>query len=253
MLQIGEAQLTAYVGAVLLPLFRILGLFSAAPILSHRSLPIRARVGLALIVATVIVPFSTPPAIAIADTARWIGAGVQEALIGLAFGFLARSILAGVEMAGELIGLQMGLSYAGFFDPASGTGNAVGRLVSTLALLTFVVLDGPQMLLVAVIRSFAIIPPGGDILHALNAERFAQLSSALFSTALTIAIPIVAMQFVVNLILGVAAKIAPQFNIFSVGFPITIVAGLTMLALSAPMLDRALIGSLEQILRMLGL
>jgi flagellar biosynthetic protein FliR len=253
MIEISEAQLMRYVGEILLPMFRLLGMFGAAPILSNRSFPIRTRVGLALLMAAIVGPFSNVGTAVTIGTAQWFGAVLYEVMLGLALGFTARLILAGIELAGELIGLQMGLSFAGFFDPQSGTANAVGRLVSTLSLLTFVVIDGPQILILAVIRSFAVFPIGTELMLPTTAERFARMGSGLFSTALTIAMPIATMQLIINLVLGVISRIAPQFNVFSVGFPATIAAGLLMLALSTPALDRSLVDTTEQLLRLLGL
>ena len=177
----------------------------------------------------------------------------HEVAIGLAIGFAARLVLAAAEIGGELIGLQMGLSFAGFFDPQSGSANAIGRLVSTMALLTFVVLDGPQLLLAAVVRSFAVLPLTLEASLPLGAAQLARFGTGIFGSALSIALPIVAMQLIVNLVLGIVSRVAPQFNVFAIGFPVTIGSGLLLLALGLPVLDQALIGATEQMLGLLGL
>jgi flagellar biosynthesis protein FliR len=252
-LQISEALLTQQLAAFILPMFRLLGLMSAAPILSARAFPVRARVGLAILIAILIAPMLKAQAPVTLETDVLLLMTLHEVLIGISIGFAARLVLAASEVAGELIGLQMGLSFAGFFDPQSGSANAIGRLVSTLALLTFVVLDGPQLLLGAVVRSFSVFPMAANLLLPTSAAQLVQLGQSIFGSALSIALPIVAMQLIVNFILGIVARIAPQFNVFSIGFPVTIGAGLLLLALGLPVLDQALITNTAQMLELLGL
>lgn len=253
MLQISEAFIAQQLASLLLPLFRVLALMSAAPILSSRPVPVRTRVGLSLAVAVLLAPVLRSEPLPSLELAVLLPAAGREVLIGLSIGFAARLVLAAAEVGGELIGLQMGLSFAGFFDPQSGSANAVGRLVSTMALLTFVILDGPQMLLGAVVRSFTVLSIGGPWVLPTSAPQLAQLGAGIFAGALAISLPIVAMQLIVNLMLGIISRVAPQFNIFAIGFPITIGSGLVLLALGLPVLDQALIGATGQMLALLGL
>lgn len=233
-----EAQLIALLSAYLLPFFRILGIFTSAPILSHRSVPLRVRIAVSMLLAIVVAPLL--PAAAAADLSAPTGwlAVAGEALIGFAIGFVARAILAAVEVAGEAIGLQMGLSFAGFFDPDSGQLNAVSRLLNTLSLSAFVAINGPVLMVVATVRSFAIIPPATELGDWLGRMQPASLGAGLFELGVTIALPFMALLLFVNLGLGVVARIAPQLNIFAIGFPVTIGAGLVLLALSLPLMQQ---------------
>ena len=253
MLQISETLLTQQLTVFLLPMFRILGVMSAAPILSSRAVPVRSRIGLAVLIAVLIAPLIKAPVSVSFEPSMLLLQTAHEVAIGLAIGFAARLVLTAAEIGGELIGLQMGLSFAGFFDPQSGSANAIGRLVSTMALLTFVVLDGPQLLLAAVVRSFAVLPLTLEASLPIGAAQLARFGTGIFGSALSIALPIVAMQLIVNLVLGIVSRVAPQFNVFAIGFPVTIGSGLLLLALGLPVLDQALIGATEQMLGLLGL
>jgi len=236
-IDIAETQLLGWLSVFLLPFFRILGLFTSAPILSQRAVPVRLRVAVSLMLAALVAPLIPPaPAADLAAPSGWL-AVATEALIGFAIGFVARSILAAVEVAGEAVGLQMGLSFAGFFDPDSGQLNAVSRLMNTLSLAAFVAIHGPLLLVVAAVHSFEVIPPATALSEWLARIDPAGLGASLFALGLTIALPFMALLLFANLALGIISRIAPQLNIFAIGFPVTIGAGLVLLALGLPLLQ----------------
>lgn len=238
MIEVGEAQLLGWLGALLLPFFRVLGLFTSAPILSQRSVPLRVRVAVSLAIAALVAPLVPVP------TAHGIGspagllAVAGEALIGFAIGFVARVVLAAVELAGETIGLQMGLSFAGFFDAYSGQVNGVSRLLNTLSLWAFVAVNGPVLLVAAVVHSFEIIPPATAFGDWIGRMQPASLGAGIFELGVMIALPFMALLLFINLALGVVSRIAPQLNIFAIGFPVTIGSGLLLLALTMPLLQQ---------------
>ncbi len=248
MVSITDQQLAAWLAAFLLPFFRVLGLMSSAPVFSNRAFSARARVALAAAIGLLVAPFATPADTSALLGTRGLGLVVQEVGIGLTIGFIARLLFAGFEMAGELIGLQMGLSFAGFFDPQAGTGNAVGRLVNSVALLSFVAINGPLAVLATVIDSFQWLPAGSGIGPFLATRSPFQLGGELFALALSLALPFIALLLFVNMALGVISRVAPQFNLFAVGFPITIAAGLLMLTVGLPMIEAPVAVHLQRLL-----
>jgi flagellar biosynthetic protein FliR len=233
MVAFSQVQLDAWLAGLLLPFLRVLALFSAAPLLSHRSVPVRARVAAAFVIAVVVAPFAgVPQGIALASTTG-LELVVQQVLIGLALGFAARMLFAVFEIAGELIGLQMGFSFAGFFDPHGGSESAVGSWLHTLALLMFVALDGHLLLIDTLVGTFRTLPIGPDPFGAVARLRLDLLAGEVFRLALTLALPATMLMLFVNLVLGFTSRVAPQLNIFAVGFPVTLMAGLIALALGA--------------------
>src|SRR5688572_23001491 len=114
MLTFSEAQLTAWLTPLLWPFIRTLALFTTAPVINQRSVPMRARVALAFLI-TVCAQATMPemPPVAL-DSALAVLVVIQQVLIGVTLGFAARIVFAAIEFAGELVGLQMGLNYAGF-------------------------------------------------------------------------------------------------------------------------------------------
>jgi flagellar biosynthesis protein FliR len=249
MISFTDTQLLGWLNGFLLPFIRILALMSSAPILSSRSIPVRFRIALSgLIAMMVVLPGGPAPALP-ASSLPEVGVLAQQILIGLAIGFAARLIFAAFEMAGEIIGLQMGLSYAGFFDPQSGTANAVGRTFSTLALLSFVTLNGPLLLIGVILNSFSVFPIHDSASLAQGAaggaypwtlRELVAMGANLFATALGLALPFIALLLLVNLILGVVSRVAPQLNIFAIGFPVTLGSGLILLAAGLPLIETPL-------------
>lgn len=233
-------QLETWLAGVLLPFLRVLALFSAAPLLSHRSLPARARVAAAGAIAVVVAPFAHVPAGLSLASASGLGVVAQQVLIGLALGFAARLLFAVFEVAGEFIGLQMGLSFAGFFSPQGGSQSAVGSWLNTLAMLMFVTLDGHLVLIETLIDTFRTLPIAADPFAALALVRLDRLGSDVFRLALSLALPATMLMLFVNLVLGFVSRVAPQLSIFSVGFPITLLAGMVALAVGTPHILAAL-------------
>jgi flagellar biosynthesis protein FliR len=231
-------QLSQWYGAVFWPLTRVLALLAVAPVLSHQAIPLRAKVGIALAITLAIAPVVGAPTLAGVLEVRGFVSLAHNILVGLALGFAVRLVFAGIELAGQLIGLQIGLSFAGYFSPDFGQSeNVVSSFMAMLTLLMFLAVDGHLILLSALVESFRVFPV--DAAGALNIDALALVRAAadVFTIALTICLPILAVMLLVNVVLGVMARIAPQLNLFAVGFPLTVLAGLLALVLFLPTLE----------------
>ena len=253
MIGISEAQLAEWISPILWPFLRVLAVFTAAPIFSSRAFPVRARIALAFLVAFAAQP-SMPqaPIIGFNDPAA-LGVVVQQVGIGLALGFAVRLVFAAVELAGEVIGFQMGLNFAAFFDPSlNSQSSAVARFFGQITALLFVVMNGHLMVLVAVNKSFQAFPVNQNFLQALGQMKLYNLGSDLFASALWMALPMVGMLMFVNFALGVISRVAPQMNIFAVGFPITLVVGLIGIAYTLPMLDQPFLALMGRVIDIFG-
>ena len=247
MITLTEAQLYAWVSPVFWPFLRTLAVFTSAPIFSSRAIPIRAKVALAFFVALASqVSLPAMPIVGFNEVAA-LGAVAQQVVIGLAIGFSVRVVFAAVELAGEVVGFQMGLNFAAFFDPSmNAQTSALGRFLGQMAGLLFVVLNGHIMVLMAVTRSFDAFPVGGNVFENLDQLKLFQLGTDLFASGLWIALPMVGMLMFVNLALGIVSRVAPQMNIFAVGFPVTLAVGLLGVALTLPLLETPYIALMER-------
>jgi len=227
-----SAQLDAWLALMLWPFARILALLASAPITGDTQFPAMSKIGLAVIITAVVAPTLPLPAV---DPGS--GAGLlllaRETAIGIAMGLAMRIVFAGITMAGDVIGLQMGLAFAQFYDPQSNSQEAViGQYLNLLATLTFLSLNGHLVMISTLIESFQAVPvaaaDGGQWLL------LAQSGGMVVRAALWLSLPLIATLLVINAALGVLTRSAPQLNIFAIGFPITMIVGFAALMLALP-------------------
>jgi len=238
-------QLSQWYGSLFWPLTRVLALVATAPVLSHRAIPVRAKVGISLAVALAIAPVVESPPLTGLMEGPGMAALLHNLLVGISLGFAVRLVFVGIELAGQLIGLQIGLSFAGYFNPDLGSSeNVVSSFTSMMALLMFLAIDGHLMLIYALTESFRLFPYGS----ALPVDPMAMVHAAadIFAIALSISLPILAVMLLVNIVLGLMTRVAPQLNLFAIGFPLTIVAGLAALTLFLPILEAPLRAVLQR-------
>jgi flagellar biosynthetic protein FliR len=252
MLTFTDTQVLAWITPLAWPFLRTLALFSALPVLGQRPVPVRVRVALAFLIALAaqaVLPDGPSTPIAL-DSPQMLGAVVQQLVIGLGLGFAVHIVFAAVEFAGELVGLQMGLNFAAFFDPMSGgQATAVARLFATMVAFLFIAIDGHLLVIGAVAQSLVAFPVGGEPFAFMRAVAPQAWGIEVFRLGLAIALPLVAMLLFVNLVLGVISRVAQQMNIYAVGFPVTIGVGLVGVLLTLPALQAPFTLALE---RMLG-
>ena len=249
MVQLTEAQLLAWITPLLWPFLRVLALFSALPVIGQRSVPARVRVALAFLIAFCAqAGLPEMPAVPL-DSGIGFMLVAQQVLIGLTLGFAVRIVFAAVEFAGELMGLQMGLNLAGFFDPATGgQATAVSRFFGIMVSWMFIVIGGHLLIIDAVIQSFRAFPAGPEPFAFIRAMRPEAWGAEIFAIGLWIAMPLVGMMLFVNLVLGLISRVASQMNIFAIGFPITLGVGLIGIVLTLPMMQAPFTMALEKML-----
>ncbi|PRY64601.1 flagellar biosynthetic protein FliR [Vreelandella songnenensis] len=230
MVEVTFAQLQGWLIAFLWPFARITAFMAAAPLWGHSSIPNQAKVGLAVLVSIVIAPIL--PAMPNVAIMSWAGIGimVEQIVIGLAIGLVMHIILAVVQAAGEYIGLQMGLGFASFFDASSGTNIMVlSRILYMITLLMFLAFNGHLMVLETLVMSFETLPIGMEGLNPNAFELLARYAGTIFASGMLLALPLVGPLLIINLALGILNRSAPQLTVFNIGFPTSLIVGLTLL------------------------
>jgi flagellar biosynthetic protein FliR len=158
-------------------------------------------------------------------------------------------VFAAVEFAGELIGLQMGLNYAGFFDPSSGSqGTATSRFFGTTIAFLFIAINAHLLVVVAVVGSFHAFPVGPEPFAFLRTMRPETWGAEIFGMGLWIALPLIGMLLFVNLVLGIISRVASQMNVFAIGFPVTLGVGLLGILITLPLMQAPFTMALERML-----
>lgn len=257
MISITTAEFSALLAAFLWPLTRILALIASAPILGNPSVPLRVKIGLACMVTMAVAPTLGPMPPVEPDSAAGLLILAQQIIIGMAMGLTMRIIFVAVETAGELIGLQMGLGFAIFFNPQTkGFTPVIGQLLGLLTALTFLALNGHLQVISLLAESFRTLPISGDVLAANGFRIVADWGSKIFAAGLLLSLPPMAALLITNLALGILARAAPQLNIFAIGFPLTLAIGMLTLALAlpyfAPVLEHLFLDGLQMMMQVVS-
>jgi flagellar biosynthetic protein FliR len=246
-LLVNSNLIASWAGFVFWPLVRVLALIGTAPVLSHRAIPLRSKVALGIAVALILAPQVKAPPLGGSLDAEFFAMLVRNLLVGATLGFAIRILFSGIELAGQMIGLQIGLSMGGFFNPeATDTDNPVANILSLVVLLLFVAIDGHLMMLYGLYQSFVMFPIVGTGAPPLAFDVIAGLGAQMFAIALSISLPILAVMLLINIVLGVMARVSPQLNLFAVGFPITLCGGMMVLLLFVPHLEVPIRATLER-------
>jgi flagellar biosynthetic protein FliR len=219
----------------LLPFIRLSGFFLVAPIFGAQAVPVRVRVMLAFVVSVLLFPGMTMQRPFDAFSPQSLVLILQEILIGIGMGLILQFTMAAIVMAGHTIATAMGLGFASSADPQNGVQvTVVGQFYMILATLVFLSVDGHLVALDILGNSFTRFPAGDFALDALLFWEVGLFSTQMFVTGVLLALPVMTGVLLVNLAFGVMTRAAPQLNIFSIGFPMAMLAGFILMLLSLP-------------------
>ncbi|RQO33271.1 flagellar biosynthetic protein FliR [Herminiimonas sp. KBW02] len=247
MISITSAELNTWIAAFLWPLTRIIGMISVAPLFGNVSVPARVKIALGIMLALIISP--TVPALPALDPMSLPGflILVQQLIIGLSIGFAMRITFAGVEMAGEIIGMTMGLGFASFFDPQTrARSSAISQFLALLTLMIYLATNLHLVVLSTLAQTFEMLPISSSFVSAGGMLEVVKWGGRIFSAGVQLSLPIVAALLITNIALGILTRAAPQLNIFGIGFPITIGVGFIMIGIVLPYLMNPIINLIQE-------
>src|SRR4030066_2353619 len=207
------------------------------PFLGARNVPRVFKIGLAMFTSLILVSMVKIDAAIISADLLTLTAGIaSEIMIGFTIGLIAKLVFSAMEMAGEIVGFQMGFSIVNVIDPQTSTHvPIIGQFHTILATLIFLTINAHHLFIAAIAESFTLVPP---MRLALTNQMFAgivTLSRDIFVLAIRIAAPVIVALFITNIALAIISKTMPQMNVMMVGFPITIAGGLLIMVLSLPL------------------
>jgi flagellar biosynthetic protein FliR len=220
--------------STILVLARTLGLVATAPSLAAPGLEPRFRLLLAVALAALIAPVVGPSMAVQTDIPAIAVACLGEALVGAALGWAAGLVIAGARQAGEVVGAQAGLSTAALFDPDAGDGmTPMGHLYGLIALGVFLALDGPLMLVRALVESYEVMPAGGLGMSSEMADiAFGHVGRAL-ALAVRASAPVAIAMTLAGVALGLVARAAPSLPMATMALPVRYALGLVLAILGA--------------------
>ncbi len=223
-------QIESWLRMAVWPFCRIGALVMTLSVFGTRTIPVRVRLLLAVAITVCVVPvLPVMPTFPIFSLHSYFIIA-QELVIGIAIGFATRVLMDIFVVAGQLISLQTGLGFASLVDPVNGTSvPLIGQLLLMSAMLLFFLMDGHLVAIETVVRSFHTIPVGIDSVAQLDFFTMAKWGQWLFASSLMVAIASVLALLMLNVAFGVLTRAAPQMNLFTIGFPATMLIGLILM------------------------
>ena len=226
LLALTDAQISTWVASFMLPLFRVGALLTTMPIIGTTLVPKRIKLFLSLAITLAIMPSLPPlPAVNPLDLSGLMLIA-EQIVIGALLGFALQLFFHAFVVAGQIVAIQMGMGFASMVDPTNGVSVAViGQFLTMLVTLLFLAMNGHLVAFEILTESFTTLPVGEGLIVNHFWEVVGRLSWVL-GAALLLVLPAITALLVVNIAFGVMTRAAPQLNIFSIGFPLTLVLGM---------------------------
>lgn len=244
---ISDSQIATWITTGWLPFVRISAAMMAAPLFSHRAIPRQIRLGVALMLALLLMPWQ--PALPDFNPLSLQGVllTANELILGICLGFMLQLVFEAVMFAGQFVATGMGLGFASVIDQQQGISVAVmGQFFMLITMLLFLAMNGHLAFIKMLADSFVAWPVGTAVVQP---ETFGVLLTAIggmLRNALGIALPAVVALLVVQIAMGVMSRAAPTLNLFAVGFPVTLMLGLLVIERTLP----ALLPQVQRLLTM---
>ncbi len=220
----------------LLMFFRIAAMFMAMPFFGLTAFPNQFKVGLAVMVTAILFPLHPEMTLTyIPGVIAFFGYVLKEILIGIAAAIVGHFMFYGVQLAGFIIGRQIGFGIINTVDPLVDIQMPIiAQIWNMLSIMLFLLMGGHHFLLLAIDEAFLRIPVGSGTFSPLMVEGFARLSADIFILGVKFCAPVLVAILVTEFALGILARTVPQMNVWLVGFPLKIGIGIFTIALSLP-------------------
>ena len=230
-----EAQLNAWLAAYIWPFVRIGSMLLATPVFNSRQLPAQLRMFMTLLLTWIVAPTLPPqPAVDVLSHDGFV-IMLQQVLIGVTMGFILQMVFGALVFGGQVAAYSMGLGFASMVDPQNGVQvPVIAQFYLIFASLLFLFFNGHLLLIELVVDSFHSLPVAVDGITRNGLWDLVAWGSRIFAGGLLIALPILGAMLMVNMGMGVVMRAAPQLNIFSVGFPVTILMGFVLMWVTLP-------------------
>ena len=220
-------------------LTRISAFFLILPIFGSKSIPVRIKMALTILLTvffSMIIPVPiNSKHVSVIEMVLFLA---NEATYGLALGLIVYFIFTSVKFCGRIIERQMGLSMAEILDPLSGESTqALGALLEMIFVLLFLSANGHHLLIFIISRSYEVFPVGNIPTIAVLTEGIIKSGSALLMAGLKLSAPILAAFLLLMVVLAVFARMIPEMNILFISLPMRVGMGLLMVAIFLPFLN----------------
>lgn len=220
---------------MLLIALRVLSTYMANPVFG-KNVPSIAKIVLAVMISylTVSTLDITNP-LEYATVIEFAAACLKEILLGLTFGVIMNTMMSCVYLAGNIIDTHLGFGFSQIYDPLTNVNaNVTSKFLNTILTVLFFATDSHHVMIKLIKETFAAVPPGTVTLDVSFVSVVVRVFVTSVNLGLRLSMPILAVSFMTEILLGVVMKSVPQLNFFVIGFPVKIVVGFAVLFVMAP-------------------
>lgn len=237
--------------AFLLVFVRMTGLFVVAPIFGRRNIPAYFKIGFSFFVSLILANTTVLQQVQYNDSLPGYALLIiKEFMVGLSMGYVAYLTYTAIYIAGEIIDMQIGFGMVNVIDPVSNIQVPItSNVYFIISMLIFLAIDGHHMLIRALFDSFTSVPPGSAVFDSGIYNGVSELFGTVLATGFKVAAPVVATILIADVALGAISRMVPQMNIFVIGMPLKIIAGLIIIAVTIPIF----IDVLKQLFELMGM
>jgi len=218
----------------LLVVVRIASLLFMMPVFSGKAIPVQVKAAMTIMLAlmlTPVVPFTASQFPS--DPVALILLVLSELFVGMSLALIMQLIFVGVQVAGQLIGFQMGFSVASVVDPNTGTQSVLmAQLSYLIALMIFLAVNGHYYFIKVLYQSFTLLPPGRFVASPTLFGMVMKATEIMFLLGVKLMAPVMAVLLLAQVALGILAKTVPQINLLIISFSLNIGLGLFFLGLT---------------------
>lgn len=214
----------------LLLLVRILSFISTAPFFGAKTIPSKVKILISVVISFLVFQTCKDTTVAYDGVLEYAIVVIKESVVGILLGLVTNICVQSIYFAGNFMDMDMGFAMATLFDPSTGVNVSItGNLYYYLVMVMFVVTDMHQYLIKAIVDTYKIIPVGELVIRSGLLNSLIDFVSSYFIIGFRIALPVFTVILLVNTVLGVLSKVAPQMNMFAIGLQLKVLGGLLVL------------------------
>lgn len=224
-----------WAGYMLLITLRVLSTYMANPVFG-KNVPAIAKIVLAVMISYLTIStLGIGEPLEYGTVIEFAAACLKEILLGITFGMIMNIMMSCVYLAGNVIDTQLGFGFSQMYDPITNiNANLSSKFLNTVITLLFFATDSHHIMIKLIKETFTTVPPGSLVLDMSFVSIIVRVFVVSVNLGLRISMPILAVSFMTEVLLGVVMKSVPQINFFIIGFPIKIVVGLAVLFVMVP-------------------
>lgn len=219
----------------LLVLIRISSFVVAAPFFSYQTIPVKWKAIVSMVLAIITIQAIPAAAVEYTGVIGFSGLLLKECAVGLVLGFMCNICMYIVTFAGQLMDMEMGFSMASMFDPITSIQVTVtGNMYTYLVMLILIVSNMHHYIIRAIVDTFQYFNVGQAVFSGDLTNIAIEFMVNYFMIGFRIVLPIFACMLVINVVLGVLSRAAPQMNMFVVGMQVKVLVGILLLVILVP-------------------